>query len=51
MFDNMLANLPRVRPYRTRRSSSWDRTGGNRDRLCVAPGETVARFPDHRLPC
>ena len=42
MFDGMLAGLPRVLPYRTRRSSSWDRTGGNRDRLCVAPGETVS---------
>jgi hypothetical protein len=41
MFESILADLPRVRPYRTRRASSWDRTGGNRDRLCVAPGETV----------
>lgn len=41
MFDGMLAGLPRVRPYRTRRASSWDPTGGNRDRLCVAPGESV----------
>jgi hypothetical protein len=37
----MLADLARVRPYRTRRASSWDRTGGNRDRLCIAPEETV----------
>ena len=38
---NLLSALPLVQPFRTRRSSSWDRTGGNRDRLCVAPGETV----------
>ncbi|MCC7353893.1 MAG: DUF2961 domain-containing protein [Anaerolineae bacterium] len=36
-----MTDLPRVRPFRTRRSASWDRTGGNRDRLCVVPGETV----------
>jgi hypothetical protein len=41
MFDGMLMGLPRVRPYRTQRTSSWDRTGGNRDRLSVAPGESV----------
>ena len=37
----LLSGLPLVQPFRTRRASSWDRTGGNRDRLCVAPGETV----------
>ncbi|MCL4561074.1 MAG: DUF2961 domain-containing protein [Chloroflexi bacterium] len=41
MFDSMLTELPRIRPYRTRRSSSWDRTGGNRDRLMIAPEDTV----------
>ena len=37
-----LASLPLVLPHTTRRSSSWDRTGGNRDRISVAPGETVS---------
>lgn len=37
----MLTSLPRILPYRTRRVSSYDPTGGNRDRLMIAPGETV----------
>lgn len=41
MFDFGLAALPTVRPFRTRRSSSWDRRGGNRDRLSIIPDETV----------
>ena len=41
MLDTMFMELPRVRSYRTRRESSWDRTGGNRDRLMIAPGETI----------
>ena len=40
-MESLLSDLARVRPYRTKRASSWDRTGGNRDRLSVAPGETV----------
>ena len=33
-----LANLPRLRDVTTRRASSWDRTGGNRDFIVVQPG-------------
>src|SRR5205085_214301 len=41
MFDFGLSSLPIVRPYRTRRASSWDRRGGNRDRISIAPDEKV----------
>jgi len=36
-----LRDLPRLRASRRRRVSSWDRTGGNDDRLVLAPGETA----------
>jgi hypothetical protein len=35
-----LRDLPRLRHSRRRRASSWDRTGGNEDRLTMAPGQT-----------
>lgn len=34
-----LVNLARIRDYRSRRLSSWDRSGGNMDAILVAPGE------------
>ncbi len=37
---NGLAGLPRLRNYRSKRESSFDRTGGNRDWFDVEPGET-----------
>jgi hypothetical protein len=33
--------LARLRNYTTRRSSSWDRTGGNNDAVPVEPGQTA----------
>jgi hypothetical protein len=36
-----LLSLARLRSYKTRRSSSWDRTGGNKDAVPVEPGQTV----------
>jgi len=36
-----LRDLPRLRASRRRRVSSWDRRGGNDDRLTVSPGSTV----------
>jgi hypothetical protein len=36
-----LLDLARLRSYKTRRSSSWDRTGGNGDSVPVAPGKSV----------
>src|SRR3954451_6279480 len=36
-----LRDLPRLRRTRRRRSSSWDRTGGNEDRATLPPGGTV----------
>lgn len=36
-----LGELARIRNVRTRRVSSWDRTGGNDDRLHIQPGETA----------
>jgi hypothetical protein len=36
-----LADLARLRDFKRRRLSSWDRSGGNLDMLQIAPGETV----------
>jgi hypothetical protein len=36
-----LRDLPRLRASRRRRASSWDRTGGNEDRLTLRPGDTA----------
>ena len=36
----MLENLAFLRDGRSRRVSSWDRTGGNADAWAIAPGET-----------
>ena len=36
-----LGNLPRIRNVKTKRVSSWDRTGGNDDFIIVNPGETA----------
>jgi hypothetical protein len=41
MVNDMMTELTRIRLYRSKRASSWDRTGGNRDRLMICPGETV----------
>jgi hypothetical protein len=39
--DSPLAGLARLRNATSRRASSWDRTGGNLDRLSIAPSETA----------
>jgi len=36
-----LARLARLRPFRSRRLSSWDRRGGNADFVVVEPGATA----------
>lgn len=36
-----LFELARLRSYKTRRSSSWDRTGGNGDAVSVEPGHAA----------
>jgi hypothetical protein len=36
-----LSRLPRLTGTRSARASSWDRSGGNDDRLHIAPGETA----------
>lgn len=38
--NSPLGGLAHVKTSRSRRSSSWDRTGGNRDFEVVAPGDT-----------
>ncbi len=38
--DELFAQA-RLRNYKTRRSSSWDRTGGNRDATPVEPGQSA----------
>lgn len=39
-FGSSLRDLPRLRQTRRRRESSWDRTGGNDDRVGIVPGAT-----------
>jgi hypothetical protein len=36
-----LANLARLRDYKSCRLSSWDRSGGNRDFVMASPGERI----------
>lgn len=40
-FGSSLRDLPRLRNSRRKRASSWDRSGGNDDRLTIEPGETA----------
>lgn len=40
MPDELFA-LARLRSYKNKRASSWDRTGGNRDWVAVDPGQTA----------
>lgn len=40
-FGSSLRNLPQLRNSRRRRASSWDKSGGNEDRLSISPGETA----------
>ncbi|WP_210418132.1 glycoside hydrolase family 172 protein [Ruania zhangjianzhongii] len=40
-FGSSLRDLPRLRSHRRRRESSWDRSGGNEDRVTIHPGQTV----------
>ncbi len=46
-----LANLPRLRDVTTKRESSWDRTGGNRDFIVVQPGATATLADLHGAGC
>ncbi len=39
-FGSSLRDLPRLRSGRRGRSSSWDRSGGNDDRVTLVPGQT-----------
>ncbi|GAB2671997.1 hypothetical protein GCM10009743_55340 [Kribbella swartbergensis] len=40
-YGSSLRDLPRLRNSKRRRASSWDRSGGNDDRLTIRPGETA----------
>jgi Protein of unknown function (DUF2961) len=40
-FGSSLRDLPRLRSSRRKRASSWDRSGGNDDRLTISPGQTA----------
>jgi len=40
-FPEELIAQARLRNYKTRRSSSWDRTGGNADSVHVEPGSAA----------
>ncbi|GFP22617.1 hypothetical protein HKBW3S44_00850 [Candidatus Hakubella thermalkaliphila] len=39
--ESPLAGLPLLRTYTSKRVSSWDRTGGNDDRLHIPPSDTA----------
>jgi len=39
--------LARLRNYKNRRSSSWDRTGGNEDWIVIDPGQTATLLDLH----
>jgi hypothetical protein len=41
LYGSSLRDLPRLRSTRRRRAASWDRSGGNDDRLTLEPGQTV----------
>lgn len=40
-YGSSMRDLPRLRSSRRRRTSSWDRTGGNDDRLTLFAGQTA----------
>jgi Protein of unknown function (DUF2961) len=40
-FGSSLRDLPRLRSSRRRRASSWDESGGNDDRITLAPRESA----------
>lgn len=39
--QDLLSNLGQPHNFRSKRISSYDRTGGNRDRLTIEPNETA----------
>lgn len=41
LSQNMLEKLGKLQDFRSERISSYDRSGGNNDRLSIAPGETA----------
>ncbi len=41
MYGSPLATLATLRDYRSKRVSSWDKTGGNRDRITIEPLSTA----------
>jgi len=45
-WDTALSDLSKPKNYRLRRSSSYDRTGGNADARQVAPGDTITVFDE-----
>ena len=40
-LSDELLDMARFRNYKARRSSSWDRTGGNRDAVLIEPGASA----------
>jgi hypothetical protein len=49
--NSTLASLPKLRAYRSMRSSSWDRTGGNRDFVTLKPGEKATMLESSNPGC
>jgi len=46
-----LASLPNLRPFRSRRASSWDRTGGNADWQTIPAGTSHTLLDEQRPGC
>lgn len=40
-FAGTVGDLARLKDFKAKRESSWDRTGGNRDAIPIAPGATA----------
>jgi len=51
LFGSPLAGLGVLRDATSRRSSSWDRTGGNDDRVHLRPGEEAVLLDARGAGC
>ncbi len=51
LVGSPMSGLPLVRDATSRRVSSWDRTGGNDDRLHIRPGEQAILLETERPGC
>ena len=47
----LFSNVVLLRDFHSKRSSSWDRTGGNRDWIDIAPGQTHVLLDEQGAGC